>query len=137
MTLDEFKQPDDWYKFDGCDYETAEDLLQTGFLGFCGCGDPEGNLEYIRSALEILAERFPRIPDREREQWDTWYKQHGERVLAHFGNDRSAYFFYYWADRNRLTEHGGSVPGWLTDKGKHFLKVLSEHKSADSTTGDS
>jgi len=127
MGLEQFEQPDSWYKFDGCDFETAEDLIQTGFLGFCGCGSPDENLEYIRGALEVIADPYPK--DENRTGWDAWYEAHKARVIEHFGNERSAYFFYYWATKNDLTEHGGSVPGWLTDKGKHLLKLLTENKT--------
>ena len=30
-------------------YETAEDLVCSGMLGFCGCGDPQSAAEYALS----------------------------------------------------------------------------------------
>lgn len=131
MITDEFKQPDDWYKFNGGDYESIEDLLQVGVLGFCGCGSPKENLEYIRRGLELINDPQPESVGRWG-VWDAWWAVHKEKVLEHFGNDRSAYFFYYWAHRYDLTEHGGSVPGWLTDKGKKFLAALNENRAASS-----
>lgn len=131
MNLEDLKQPDGWYKFDGCDYEEAADVLQSGVLGFCGCGCPEKNLEYIRQALEIIDDPRPKWSD-EHKSWEAWWPIHKEKVRAHFGNDQSAYFFYYWAAKNDLTEHGGSVPGWLSDKGRTLLKLLNQQRDAES-----
>lgn len=44
----------------------------------------------------------------------------------HFGNEASAQFFFYWADRAGLTEHGTAIPGWLTEKGETVLAELEE-----------
>lgn len=124
MSLDQFKQPDGWYKLDGADFENAVDAIQTGFLGFCGCGTPEENIEYIRKGLELLGEPYPKDGTyaEQKPEWDARQARRDE----HFGNHGSAYFFYYWADKNGLTEHGGAVPGWLTEKGKHLLALLNE-----------
>jgi len=36
------------------------------------------------------------------------------------------YFMWYWFDKEELTEHGGSVPGWLTKKGLGMLNKLNK-----------
>lgn len=120
MKFEDFKKEDGFEDAEGCWHEDAGSLLQTGILKFCGCGVPEGNLDYIRGGLELIAEPHPAHHG----DWDAWWKDREARVLAHFGNERAKYFFYYWADKEGLTEHGGSVPGWLTDKGKDLLHML-------------
>lgn len=126
-TLADYRQADGWFKSeDGCDYETATDLLQCGMLDFCGCGSPEENLDFIRTGLELINEKRPENPN----EFDKWWHEKEERVLKHFGNSQSAYFFYYWLDKEEYTEHGGSVPGWLTEKGLELLGLLNEEKQA-------
>lgn len=33
---------------------------------------------------------------------------------------------WYWLDNKGYTEHGGSVPGWLTEEGWKLLEDLEE-----------
>lgn len=56
--------------------------------------------------------------EKERKRWD--------ELVDHFGGENPAYFFFYWASDRQLTEHGGAVPGWLTEKGKTLLADLKE-----------
>lgn len=101
-------------------------------LNFCHCGMPENNLLYILGGLEIIDEKRPD----DRTQFDAWWDAHTKREAAHFGNQSSAYFFYYWADKEGLTEHGGSVPGWLSDEGVALLTKLREWKATDWEGGE-
>jgi len=129
MKLEDAKLPDGWFILDGCHHETAESLIQTGIMGFCGCGDPEGNLEYVRRGLEHIESKDQ--PDsNDRAAWDVWWRGHQNDEISIFGNSQSAYFFYYWADNLKLTEHGGSVPGWLTEKGNIVLELLRTWNSS-------
>ena len=122
MHIDKFERPDGGYAGDdGCDYETAEDLLQCGLLGFCGCGDPVGNLLFVKSGLAHINKRQPHGMD-----FSRWYKARIAEGREIFGNEQSRYFFFYWCDKEGLTEHGGCVPGWLTNKGKELLEDLVE-----------
>jgi len=105
---------------DECEWDgDLVDFIQTGDLGFCGCGMPEQNLDYIRKGLEHINETRP-----ESQEHDDWHPEWVSRGHEIFGNETSRYFFFYWADKEELTEHGGSVPGWLSDKGKELLEVL-------------
>jgi len=121
MKLEDFEQPDGWYKYEGCDYETSEDLLQTGILGFCGCGCAEENLKHVRGGLECILALQEKVWTKKL-TWDEWNKQ----ALAHFGSEGGKYFFFYWAAEKDFTEHGGAVPGWLSEKGKDVLAMLRE-----------
>jgi hypothetical protein len=99
---------------EGCWHEDATSLLQAGLLRFCGCGRAEDNLRYILRGLEMVATYATGTPD------------YSERSCEVFGASEAEYFFYYWADKEGLTEHGGTVPGWLTEKGKTLLAMLRE-----------
>lgn len=135
MKLEDAKMPDGWFKLEGCSYEDAEALIQTGLMGFCGCGRPDDNLRYVRDGLRhIKCEGRPESS--QCGAWAAWWKQHQVDELELFGNQQSAYFFYYWADANGLTEHGGSVPGWLADKGHKVLALLEEALSEGEKHGD-
>lgn len=113
-TLKEYEKGDVYEDDGGCLHEYAEDLLQAGILGFCCCGRPFESLSYIRRGLELIDER----------------EGHKKRLADHFQTDAAMYFFYYWCDKEELTEHGGSVPGWLTEKGSALLSLLRDFESA-------
>jgi hypothetical protein len=99
---------------------TEVDYLQSTVFGFCGCGMPERNLRYILSGLEhvfglsILEKEDKAFP----------------------GGEENKYFFFYWADKEGLTEHGSSVPGWLTERGKTVLTVLRALNQANKLQED-
>lgn len=118
-------EKDGGYEYDGCWHESAESVIQVGLLGFCGCGNPDVNLAYILVGLELIDEKCPDA-FKDREAWNVWYTDHTARERAHFGSDAARNFFYYWCDERRLTEHGGSIPGWLDEKGRELLAALSE-----------
>ena len=105
---------------DGCHYEDAVSVLG-GVLGFCGCGDPEAALRYIRDVLRLIDE--PR-PDGHVE-WEKWYEGHRAREVALLPDEGARWLVYYLLDDKELTEHGGSVPGWLTGKGDDVLAALN------------
>lgn len=123
----------DWFEFNGMPYETREMVLQCGFLNFCGCGRPHTSLAYIMKGLELIGEKNPheRSTSEARELAEAWYNAHRERLKAHFLTEGAEYFFYYWASEEGLTEHGGSVPGWLTDYGKETLEQLRKWYEED------
>jgi hypothetical protein len=80
-------------------------------FGACGCGAPEDVAELLRdvlAAVDLDEGKFARldelIPQSGAQYWILYY-------VAHLG----------------LTEHGGSVPGWLTPRGKEVLAALRLH----------
>lgn len=110
--------------YGGCTYENLEDVLQTGVLGFCGCGDASDNLLHIMTVLSLLESRS----EGERSEYMEWYA----KLKAYFGTETHAQFFYYWLDERGFTEHGGSVFGsWLTPKGKDLLRALEKWKDEE------
>jgi hypothetical protein len=127
MKLDDFKTGDG-YIYDECHYEDAGELIHIGILEFCGCGNSTDNLRYIMRGLELIAEKCLDMGN-----WNAWYDEHKKRVDNHFSVDEAAYFFWYWADQEGLTDHGGAVPGWLTGKGKDVLSMLREWAALPET----
>ena len=120
MGLADYKSGDG-YSYKDCWHDDAESLIQVGILGFCGCGDPEGNLRYVLGGLRLIDEQCP-----ESEAHGMWYPGHADRVRTYFVSAAAADFFYYWCDEKGLTEHGVGIPGWLTDEGHELLSLLEE-----------
>lgn len=125
-TLAEYAKQDGYEDEQGCWHEDAESLLQTGILGFCGCGRGEDSLLYVLRGLELIDEKGPDA----RDKWDAWYAGHRARMDEHFKTSGAKYFFFYWCDKEGLTEHDGSVPGWLDDKGLNLLAMLREWRES-------
>lgn len=124
LTVSGLVVADKGYDYQGQHYEDLTEALHCGVLGFCACGAPEENLTFILGALELISQQCPDdIP------WSTWWEENQAKKAAYFGNDGAAYFFYYCADKAELTEHGGSVPGWLTEKGEELLTLLRHWKT--------
>lgn len=87
----------------GCSWQSKKNYLQTEVLGFCGCGDPDDIMLYVKEFLEKL----------ERQDWGKY-------------EDRPYMFLIYWADHNGFTEHGTTARcSWLTDKGKELLNDIN------------
>jgi hypothetical protein len=99
----------EWYvDKDGCHYETVEDYIGS-LLQFCGCGDPHGALLYVHDILNNVNNRT----------YDTDLTD-------------VDYFTYYMLTHVGILEHGTSVPGWLTDKGKLVLALLEKVMDNDT-----
>lgn len=92
-------------------------------LGYCGCGRPEDALVFIRDGLQLIDEKLDPTAER---TWEELYQDWNRRLDKHFGSAGARYFFFYWADKEGLTEHGGSVPGWLSGSGRDLLEDLNE-----------
>lgn len=111
---------------DGCFHDSHEGLLQAGILGFCCCGAPEESLLYVLRGLELIDEKSPGLDG----DFDAWWGGHKARLDTHFKTEGAMYFFWYWADKEGFSEHGGSVPGGLTKKGENFLSLLREWRDS-------
>jgi len=83
---------------------------------FCGCGAPGEAYKYLRDVLNM-------IPAGSDDDWDGKYEKREEYFKDIPG---IGYFTYYMIDNMGLTEHGGSVPGWLTEKGIELRDMLNE-----------
>lgn len=79
-------------------------------LKFCGCGNPEDVLDFLRQTLSAIRDRSS---SRDRE--NTLLPLDSPLALT----------YRYWLDAQGWTEHGGSVYGaWLTKEGKEVLVML-------------
>lgn len=92
-------------------------------IGFCGCGRPEDALGLIHRFLG-------------------YYNQEAEKTTHFDWNRVSAthesgliYFILYQFDRVGLIEHGGSVPGWLTEKGLALREALRQQSHEEFFEG--
>ncbi len=115
---------DDGYESpDGCWWANAKDMLVSSddFCGLCGCGS-DTDFAYVLGGLRLIEEKCPSSYA----EFGPWFKGKQEREVAHFGNKAATQFFYKWADQRKFAEHGSSVPGWLTDTGKHLLRLMEE-----------
>lgn len=116
MTIDKYLQKDGTYLIEGVTYESAQDVFQIMILGFCACGDPDGALKHIRRALQQVKNQNVGVHS-------AWV----EDTKALLGGDDNVWFMWYYLDKEEFTEHGGSVPGWLTTKGEELLSDLDEY----------
>jgi hypothetical protein len=103
-----------WVKGDDdiCHGPDAVDAI-TGELGICGCGVPEEALRVYRDALRLVAMTMQTKPTKR------------PREALFHGDSGLEFFVWYRLDDLGLTEHGGCVPGWLTDDGKALLDALN------------
>ena len=108
---------------DGCSHPSKESFI-CHLLGFCGCGLPSAALDYIYGAMEIMG-RFD-----SNKSTEEWVAIHDE-LDKYFNSVGEAYFVYYFLNswKNKLAEHGGSVPGWLTEYGHEVLAMLDEYRA--------
>jgi hypothetical protein len=90
------------------------DLSISDVLGFCACGRPEDAHRFILEGLRYVDRPY------DKERW----RERFDAEEARFGSSGAMYFFWYWLDAEGLTEHGGGVPGWLTERGKDLLALL-------------
>ena len=122
MNIDKYRTKNgDFVDQDGCYYEDVEDFIATGLLGFCGCGKPHHAIKHVRQSLQL-------VHDLKYLVWEEklTYKEWKEKTKEVFLNEGAEYFMWYFLDNKELTEHGGSVPGWLTGKGEELLADLNE-----------
>ncbi len=94
----------------GVSYKSGKDLISSGILNFCGCGNEDAALNYVKNVLQLLS------TDKSRQGIDKFFE----------GRDDIKYFTFYMLDHLGLEEHGVSTPGWLTDKGKEVLEDLQK-----------
>lgn len=84
---------------DGVSHRSKKGYLQTNILHFCGCGDPDSVMVYVKDFLKRLDEQ----------KWGEY-------------EDIPYMFLVYWADHNGFAEHGTTARcSWLTEKGQELL----------------
>ncbi len=85
-------------------------------LNWCGCGNPDDALEYLRQILQLF---------KDKDKYDEVCE------LIHLKDQPGlGYMILYYLDSIELTEHGGSVGGcWLSEKGETFLEDITSHQA--------
>ena len=99
-------------------HEEEIDVVLGGMLGFCGCGMPDEAAAFLFKLLSMLDQRSA-IDYKERFNIR-------DGLFSGEHKNGTAYLLYYFLDKEEITEHGGSVPGWLTEKGQMILDHLKE-----------
>lgn len=103
-------------------------------LGFCGCGDPEGALEFLKSVLTAIRKRWN---DNEIEEDDAASQARWSRnsdalreLIGMESQPAMAWTYLYFLDDKGLLEHGGNCSGsWLTEKGEQVLDALNRYSA--------
>lgn len=116
---------------DGVVYGMSGDVpgaFASAVLDFCGCGSPEAALEWVARGLDLI--QGLRECGEDGRGWNAAYEAWEKRKREHFGSEGAEYFFWYWCDTNDLTEHGGSVPGWLSGRGYEVREDIHEALSS-------
>jgi len=91
----------------------------------CLCGSPESVLAMLVRLLRWIDEPL----DTKEPGWNERYAAHRASLEAWCPDTGVSDFLFYWLDHEDLTEHGGSVPGWLTKKGEGLLGALAREEN--------
>lgn len=101
----------EWYVAkNGVYYDTVEEYIGS-LLQFCSCGDPRGALAYTYAVLKDI----------------------DDGTYLHNTSWGVDYFTYYMLTHIGILDHGTSVPGWLTEKGRLVLALLEKVLDNDTT----
>jgi hypothetical protein len=101
-------------------WQSIEDALMNKYTNYCTCGDPKAALIFMASVIRFVEDK---------REMDTGERETREKEL--FPVEGSSYFIYYALSELDLLEHGGSVPGWTTEKGIHFMEDVESVYSQD------
>ncbi len=129
--LKDFKAGNQFVAENGATFGSLETFVLEGLMGFCGCGRPDLANEVIFNALrhiedlEQIRNRCSNKPGSD-PAWTEELKTWNAKGVELFGSVGMETLVYYVLDKAELTEHGGSVPGWLTPLGEDVLAELSK-----------
>lgn len=94
-------------------------------LQFCGCGIPDKVQVFLAQTLKQATVRNDELKG---EDSFAFYEERNRLVedLIKSHTAELKYLVYYIFDAMKLTEHGGSVPGWLSGEGEKYIKDVEE-----------
>lgn len=109
-------------------------------LGFCGCGDPEAALEFLKSVLLAIRQRSNgnEIEEGDKASQERWSRNSDAiRQMLHMETAPAmAWSYLYMLDSKGLLEHGGNCSGsWLTERGEQILDALLKYDIEDIIEG--
>jgi hypothetical protein len=95
---------------EGLHWDSPTDWLAIKKLKLCGCGMPEGNLEFVTALLALIDE--DKSSDQEFkiffEKRKNLFEEYKENVME---------IIFHWLNELNILEHGSSVYGsWILDK---------------------
>ena len=101
----------------------------------CFCGMPEEAAALLRDVLRAMKTRAD-LSDNgaAHDHPDVEETRRRERELL--PTDGIYYTYHYWLSNKGLTEHGGSVPGWLTAQGHEVLAALERYGADPDKWGE-
>lgn len=103
-------------------------------LGFCGCGDPEGALDFLRSVLLAIRKRHSdnEIDESQQQSQERWSRNSDalRELIGMETTSAMAWSYLYFLNDKELLEHGGNCCGsWLTEKGEEVLDAMLKFDS--------
>lgn len=107
-------------------------------LGFCGCGDPEGALDFMRSVLVAIRKRHD-DNHKDESTLEDWTRNSNaiEDLIGMKQNPPMAWTYLYLLDGKGLLEHGSNCSGsWLTERGDEVLDALLKFDSEAIIEGE-
>lgn len=98
------------YDIDHCNYENPTEAIVEGIFSFCGCGYPISVLYALKEEMEIIKSE------------DIDKLKRSDSII----DEGHRHIIWYLLDSRNFTEHGGCVPGWLTDRGEGLLNDITK-----------
>jgi len=109
------------------EYDDPLDYIQIKLLGHCGCGRPQDSLLFLKKLLNHMNITIRREDYGSYEEYSKASDENMAILDSYFYNDDGLkYTIFYMLDKYGITEHGGSVPGWLESKGDILLEELNK-----------
>ena len=111
---------------DECEYPNEVQRFYYETLKWCGCGNPDEALGFMRDLMALMKARSDENTGGFDEPYaeSAWAKRTAE-IDAMLGDGMLGLSYLYMLDSHDLTEHGGSVGGsWLTQEGERVLAML-------------
>lgn len=96
-------------------------------LGFCGCGNPEDVLLFIKNVLKAIDGRHKTKTDEQFREDISKALSLGTSDVYNMDNNRYGLFLFVLQvlDGRRVLTHGGSIGGaWIDDYGKTLLEAF-------------
>lgn len=113
---------------------TAKELHDFYFdeLEWCGCGDPEGVLQFMAKVLDLAKCRFEAARNEPPFHTGGDYDRLSDEFFQLVGEDtpfrEMGLSYLYVLGAHELTEHGSNIRGsWITEKGERVLEAIQRY----------
>lgn len=85
---------------------------------------PQETMTLMRDVLEVLRWNMDDEQGIDHKTSFSEFRKRLESLICFESKKGLAYSYFYMLDAAELIEHGGSVPGWLSDSGQSLLADL-------------